>query len=1195
MSRNRVSRDRSALSEDSRVLNHVRSLQSDQEEGELVDDEVSEEEELRRRALHTIPSPQSVRSSYSRHRYLRGFYDNVPRDRSRSPAGRRSGASVDRRGNSPPRRRDESAERRRREDSLARRRELSLERRRREDSLARRREASVDRRRREDSLARRREVSVERRRREDSLIRRREVSVERHRREQSVERRRRENSDARRQILLERRRIDESVERHRREASAERRRKEELLDDRRRREQSLDRRQRGARASSQDGDPRRPLGGGSTSRGSKYSIPKELSLALTDWMSKGIPTADSKAIQELYKVDFDDESFSLNPPAIDDWQSVRIKRHVSRKAIEAEEKQWLALQFKVMDIATPLLNMYSIMIKGAKDKGSEHHVLAPPLKAALVQWARAFNHVTRRRRHNAAKAGTKALIHLLEKPEAYGSKEVLHSLFGKTFEDALVNHSNRQLTLSQAEAAETRAEAESAGPSRATRQQRTGTGRGFPGPAQEKDDAPGRGRGNWRGYVHCSSSLWSFVFPHFIKITRDPALVGGRLKYFAANWENLVSDNWIVDSISHGISLDFLSRPVQHSLSSTVAMSLEMRAVCDQEVADLLFKEAIREVTDGSDGFVSSLFVIPKKSGGFRPIVNLKGLNRFVRYEHFKMEGLQTVKALVRKGDWMVKLDLKDAYLTLPIHPAHQKFLRFAWKNRIYQFSCLPFGLGSAPRLFTKILKAVVAFFRERGLRVIIYLDDLLFLNEDREKLQAELKFAIFVLEALGFLINWAKSVISPSQSLEYLGVVVDSLVLNFSLPLDKVSKIKSLCSKASVIPKVPLRDLASILGNLAWAIYSVPFAQAHYRSLQNFFIRQSKFHEGDLTVLCSLSDQARQDLVWWTSSLDIVNGKRFVSSDPDIIIYSDASLKGWGACSNGVTTRGPWTTADQKRHINELELLGAFYAIQCFARNSSKICIRIFLDNNTAVCYINKHGGTRSESLTVLAKAISDWCEARNNSLEAVYLPGKDNTVADRESRSESDSSDWKLSPNIFAKILACWPMDIDLFASAWNTQLPVFATWKPQPGCYALDAFSLYWGDRAGYLFPPFSLIAARCLAKIRREKALVVLVCPIWPSQPWFPLLLELACDMPRILPPSPRLLTSPFGAAHPLSGSTMLAAWRLSGDLCLGRACRQRWSTYSWPARARPRTLLTGQPGSTGVIGVWENISIPCRMI
>ena len=62
------------------------------------------------------------------------------------------------------------------------------------------------------------------------------------------------------------------------------------------------------------------------------------------------------------------------------------------------------------------------------------------------------------------------------------------------------------------------------------------------------------------------------------------------------------------------------------------------------------------------------------------------------------MEDLHLLPDLIQSGDWMIKLDLKDAYLQVPIHPDHQKFLVFEWSNRFYQFKCLPFGLFTAPR-----------------------------------------------------------------------------------------------------------------------------------------------------------------------------------------------------------------------------------------------------------------------------------------------------------------------------------------------------------------------------------------------------------------------------------------------------------------------------------------------------------------
>jgi hypothetical protein len=109
---------------------------------------------------------------------------------------------------------------------------------------------------------------------------------------------------------------------------------------------------------------------------------------------------------------------------------------------------------------------------------------------------------------------------------------------------------------------------------------------------------------------------------------------------------------------------------------------------------------------------------------------------------------------------------------------------------------------------------------------------------------------------------------------------------------------------------------------------------------------------------------------------------------------------------------------------------------------------------------------------------------------------------------------------------------MDTDLFAASWNNQLPQFISWGPQPGAVAANAFSVSWKDICGYAFPPFSVIF-KCLEKLRREKASIILICPIWTGQPWFPDLLEHAADIPRLQRPSPTLLTSAWGEPHPCS--------------------------------------------------------------
>ncbi len=584
----------------------------------------------------------------------------------------------------------------------------------------------------------------------------------------------------------------------------------------------------------------------------------------------------------------------------------------------------------------------------------------------------------------------------------------------------------------------------------------------------------------------------------------------------------------------------------------------------------MLKKGAIVEVP--SPVFLSSLFVIPKKSGGFRPVINLKGLNQYVVHRHFKMEGLPLLKHLIQPGDWLAKLDLKHAYFTVPIHFADQELLQFKWQEKIYQFNCLPFGLSSAPWAFTKMLKPLIAFFRARGIRLVIYLDDILLMSSSKEKLKEDVLLVRTVLELVGFVVNEEKSICDPSQLIEFLGLIIDSIAMTLSLPSSKVDSLVASCKKLISQPKSSLRELASVMGNFSWAIPAVPFARAHYRNLQSLYninLKRATEFDGKLT----LSEGAILDLRWWISNLSIVNGKSLISAKPSLIIYSDASLLGWGAVCNNVTANGPWSSSDSSRHINELELQAAFNGLQSFAISMSDVAILLMMDNTTAVSYVNKTGGPKSIELCSLAVEMSSWCEVRGISLEAAYLPGSLNILADMESRRSHDSSDWQLAPTAFAAISKTWSTNIDLFAASWNTQLPAFASWFPQPGASRIDALSFSWVGLKGYAFPPFYLIK-NCLSKIRREKSELILVCPYWPSQPWYPILLELASAIPLILRPSPNMLLSSMGQPHPLclKPTFLLIAWKLSGDVSKGRTFRNQLLVSSWQPTVRPHTLL-----------------------
>ena len=148
-------------------------------------------------------------------------------------------------------------------------------------------------------------------------------------------------------------------------------------------------------------------------------------------------------------------------------------------------------------------------------------------------------------------------------------------------------------------------------------------------------------------------------------------------------------------------------------------------------------------------------------------------------------------------------------------------------------------------------------------------------------------------------------------------------------------------------------------------------------------------------------------DIFWWKSNILTVNGRQITPLEPDFVIFSDASSSGWGASMNELTSNGPWTSVDSPRHINELELLAVFNALQAFLPFASNVSVRLFLDSAVAVSYINRCGGTRSKCLQILALELIRWCENRNILVHAIHIAGKINCIADYQSRVFDDTSD--------------------------------------------------------------------------------------------------------------------------------------------------------------------------------------------
>ena len=196
--------------------------------------------------------------------------------------------------------------------------------------------------------------------------------------------------------------------------------------------------------------------------------------------------------------------------------------------------------------------------------------------------------------------------------------------------------------------------------------------------------------------------------------------VGGHLCSFRRDWQtNKCSPN-VLNIITNGYVLPFISEPslVRFPLIESEYKALQKDQALATCIQSLLSKNAIERVENvKSPGFYSRLFLVPKPHQRWRPVIDLSRLNTFLHVEKFKMETPESIRASLIPGEWVSSTDLSDAYLHIPIHPNSRKYLKFCHRSQVFQFTSLPFGLATAPQVFTMIVKEVKLMALSRGLR----------------------------------------------------------------------------------------------------------------------------------------------------------------------------------------------------------------------------------------------------------------------------------------------------------------------------------------------------------------------------------------------------------------------------------------------------------------------------------------------
>lgn len=509
------------------------------------------------------------------------------------------------------------------------------------------------------------------------------------------------------------------------------------------------------------------------------------------------------------------------------------------------------------------------------------------------------------------------------------------------------------------------------------------------------------------------------------------------------------------------------------------------------------------------------------------------------------MEDFRTVSKLIQRNYFLTSIDLKDAYFLIPIDKYCRRFLRFKFNNTLYEFTCMPFGLSTAPYIFTKLLKPVMTYLRDKDITCVNYLDDFLIIGQTFMQCQENTKIAVNLLESLGFVINYFKSSLTPSQRHTYLGFVFDTHLMRIELPLDKRAKIKKWVNYLKNKTTCKIRYFTQFIGFLVSCCPAVKYGWLYTKTFEREKFIALKNNNMNYNAVMSIPDSILSDLSWWYNNIDLSYNdiKRDLF---DMEIYTDASLTGWGAYMSGRRAHGWWCQDDKTKHINILELKAIFLSLQKFCENVRDANILIRSDNTTAISYVNRMGSIQYKNLSFLAREIWQWCEARNLWLFASYIKSEHNWQADEESRILPPETEWSLAPYAFSIITSRFGIpEVDLFASKDNNKCEKYISWHADPNAWNIDAFTVPWNNIYFYAFPPFSLIL-RVLQKIKNDKSTGIVVVPDWKSQVWYPLFNNLIIGTPIIFKPNKRLLRSSFSSEiHPLAKTLSLVAAKLSG--------------------------------------------------
>jgi hypothetical protein len=510
-------------------------------------------------------------------------------------------------------------------------------------------------------------------------------------------------------------------------------------------------------------------------------------------------------------------------------------------------------------------------------------------------------------------------------------------------------------------------------------------------------------------------------------------------------------------------------------------------------------------------------------------------LNKFVKVPHVRLSHLEKALEITQENDFQVIFDLKSAYYHIKIVPEQHCLLGASFHNSdgtqvYFQYTHLPFGVASAVHAITKIWKPLSQYLNGKGIRNTVYIDDGRILAASQDEAEESRVFSYDAITKAGWAIETDKSdgCGAANQEKKYLGFLINSATLTVAATPEKIAKIVSLIREVLRMSKIPIRRLASMMGNII-ALEPSHGMLARVTTRSGYLALAEHVEKEGWKGSVIRTDSITRELEFLLANIEIRNGSpiknkqlefRLESIIPnpvakkmlipnhipgsEIMVSDSSEFKTfvYNLTGGGRTElTGTFDSEQQRWSSGARELVAVLWTLkQWQAKGVANKNIYWITDAENVVFFLKK-GSRKPEIQRLIFEIVTLAGELRIN-IEPIHLLREDPRIQLADEGSKTPNTDnWSVDAFTVLEIKEQFDIQMDLFADSKNKICAKFCSLYYEQGTTAIDAFSTNWADH-GFLWicPPVTDLI-RIHAKLMRSTCEGLLVLPVWKTSTYY----------------------------------------------------------------------------------------------